>query len=71
MEKEKSEKIILYKTDSLEILQEYSGTEDACKRLEVSYEEFLEWRIRGIHPKGFQGLQVSSEAAYKAGLVNQ
>lgn len=69
MEKEKSEKIILYKTDSLEILQEYNGTEEACKRLEVSYKEFIEWRLKGIIPRGFQGFQVSSEAAYKAGLV--
>ena len=71
MEKGKPEKIILYKTDSLKVLQEYNGTEEACKRLEVSYVEFIEWRVKGICPKGFQGFQVSSETAYKAVLVNQ
>ena len=61
MKNKNHKKVILYKADTLEVLQEYNGTEEACKKLEVSYEEFMEWRRSGTCPKGFKGFQVSLE----------
>lgn len=63
--------VILYTIENLKILQIYNSIEEACKNLEVSFDDFMTWRIDRIPPKGFEGFDVSCKISYNVLLINR